>query len=357
MKKLICLAGILLSSHLFAASNTVQTNKEPWVNVLTWWGYLDDPRIKQEVQNQCHVNLSYDEYYTNEQFLNMYNKQHQNYDILIFSNLLYGGMEGKIADNQSNLWQVSNNYYPYFKQYYLSHGYAHNVVFFTHAMMGFLYNPNVIQIAPDQNIFNIFKNAGDNYVILVDDPAEARNLLSLGYRTSGQEWPPSTYDKQGMANLTYDNLIRVTQNSKVFITNDFNQIYKLPNFAFSFMWSGDALLSVQQSGKPYKFVLHPNLSYVCTDLLAQIKETPAASCVANVLTGQKVMGVVEQSSYYFTPYFVNTVNTPDFNRLYQQTKQILPKLSWIQPLTLSQFNQYDKQWEQVKIDLNAQKTD
>ena len=347
------LAVPLVFCNQLQAAN--KPNNEPWVNVLTWWGYLDDPRIKQEVQDQCHVNLSYDEYYTNEQFLSMFNKYKQNYDILIFSNLLYNGMQSKIADNNSDLWQVSNDYYPYFKQYYQSHDYDHNVVFFTHSMMGFLYNPDLIHIDPSQNIFEIFKDAGSNYVILVDDPAEVHNLLNLGYQTSGQNWPSSIYGSDGMLKLNYDNLKRVTQNSNVYITNDFNKIYTLNNFAFSFMWSGDALLSVDQSNKPYKFSLHPDLSYVCTDLLAQIKETPAASCVAHVLAGQKVMGIVENSSYYFSPYFQNNVNTPDFNALYAETKAILPKLSWIQPMTIEQFNDYDKEWEQVKLDLDNAK--
>lgn len=347
--------SVTLCSNVFAASTALgqkpDINPKDYVNVLTWWGYLDDPRISQEVKNQCGVNLSYDEYYTNEEFANIFAKQKNHYDLIIFSNLMYGSVKEQVANNNSDLYKVADNYYPYFKNYYFSHGYPHNVVFFTHAMMGFMYNPEVMNVTPNENIFDIFKSIGNNYVVIVDDPAEVRNLLTLGYNTSGQKWPADIYDQDGMVKLNYQNFSRITQNSNVFVTNDFNQIYKLPNFAMSFMWSGDALLFIQQSNKPYKFMLDPKLSYVCTDLLAELKPSPQASCVAHVLESPKVMSIVENESYYFSPYFQDTVNDPNFHAIYQETKQMLPGLSWIQPVP--NFKKYDQQWEAVKLKINA----
>ncbi len=321
-----------------------------YVNVLSWWGYLDDPRIAEAVKDQCGVNLSVDEYYTNEEFSEIFKKHQDRYDVIVFSNLMYKSIENKIADNNSTLSDVAKGYYPYFRDYYFQHNYPKNVVFFSHALMGFMYNPAVMQITPGEDIFDIFKSAKNNYVVVVDDPAEIRSLLTLGYKTSGQVWPKNTYDSEGMVELNYNNFKRVSQNTNIFTTNDYNQIYKLNNFAMSFMWSGDSILYIQQSHKPYKFILDPKLSYICTDLLAQIKNSQPASCVAHVLESPKVMAYVENSTYYFSPYFQDSVDDPRFHALYGQTAKMLPKLSWIEPV--SDFPQYDQEWEALKIKLN-----
>lgn len=351
MLKIYFVLSLIIVST-FAQCYGLALNNEKSVNVLSWWGYLDDPRISNAIESQCHVKLSYDEYYTNEEFEKIFNEKKDNYDIIIFSNLIYGSVRNKIENNNSTLFKVAENYYPYFKNYYFTHNYPHNVVFFTHAITGFMYNPSVISINSNQSIFDIFNNAKNNYVILIDDPAEVENLLSLGYLTSGQTWPKEIYTSKNKVKLNYDNLHKITQNSNVFVTNDFNQIYKLNNFAFSFMWSGDSLLAIQQSKKPYKFVLNSKLSFICTDLLAQLKETPQARCVARVLEQPNVMKYVQDSSYYFTPYFQNTTDSSLYHKLYRETKQLLPSLSWIQPA--QNFDSLADEWKRIKLQLNEQ---
>lgn len=336
LKKMIF--GLSLLGYICSGWSLISKNKQ--INVLSFWGYLDNPNIKTSIENKCKVRFSNDAYYTNEEFLNIFNKKADNYDIIIFSNLAYGSIKDKIANNRSSLWKVSNDYYPYFKQYYLTHRYPHNIVFFTHALMGFMYNPEKINISSTQNIFEIFKNAGSNDVILIDDPAEVNNLLKLGYKNSDKF-------KYNFSDLEYSKLKLVTQQSKLFITNDFNQIYTKQNFAFAFLWSGDALLYIKNSKKSYQFTLHPSLSFVCTDLLAQLKETSEAKCVAEMLETPEIMSYVQSSTYYFTPYFQNNVDNPQFSRLYGQTKEILPKLMWIQPL--ANFSQYVSKWENIKL--------
>lgn len=312
------------------------------INVLAFWGYLDNPNIKKSIESTCKVQFSHDSYYTNEEFLETFNNHSSDYDVIIFSNLAYGNIKNKIADNQTDLWKVSLNYYPYFKKYYLEHHYPHNVVFFTHALMGFMYNPNIINILPNQNIFEIFKNAGNNDVVLVDDPAEINNLLTLGDKTS-----KNFSNKNSNIKINYTNLKKVTQNSKLFITSDFNQIYINESFAFAFLWSGDSLLYINRSNKPYKFVLNRSLSFICTDLLAQIKQTPQAKCVARMLGTPEIMQYVQESTYYFTPYFQNNIDNLQFKELYTETKKMLPYLTWIQPV--SDFSEYNIQWNKIKI--------
>jgi hypothetical protein len=335
------LFGIFLLGYVtLSVSLNIKTNKS--VNVLSFWGYLDDSRIKNTIESKCKVKFSNDTYYTNEEFLNIFNKSSDSYDIIIFSNLTYGSIKNKIVNNDSKLWKVSYNYHPYFKNYYFSHQYPHNIVFFTHALMGFMYNPNKINISPNQNIYEIFRNAKNNDVILVDDPSEINNLLRLGFKHQ-------ISSNKKFSELDYDKLKNVTQHSKIFITNDFNQIYKKENFALAFLWSGDALLYIKNSKKPYKFVLNPYLSFICTDLLAQLRETPEAKCVAEALESPKIMQYVQDSTYYFSPYFINNSDNKNFSILYTQTKEILPKLTWIQPLP--NFTKYINKWDDIKLKL------
>lgn len=348
------LVFVILSISISYAGN-LRINTQNYVNVLSWWGYLDDPRIAKQVENQCGVKLSVDTYDTNEEFIKIYEKHRQRYDVIIFSNLAYGAIKNNLATNKSKLYEVAYNYYPYFKNYYFSHSYPQNVVFFTHAMMGFMYNPQILEIAQGQNIFDIFKNAGSNYALIVDDPAEVRNLLTLSYKTSEKSWSKDIYDNEGMAKLSPENFFDVIQKTHVFITNDFNQIYKLKNFALSFMWSGDALLYIKSSHKPYRFILDPKLSYVCTDLLAQIKFSPQANCVAKVLDSPTILSYVENSTYYFSPYFQDSVPDPSFHNLYEETKRLLPNLSWIEPV--KNFAKDNQEWEAIKLKLDEKHGD
>jgi spermidine/putrescine-binding protein len=71
------------------ASTNCFAEKERSVNVITWWGYLDSPEVAQEVKKQCHVNLSHDTYYTNNEFLRRVNTNKTRYDIIIFTQTIY----------------------------------------------------------------------------------------------------------------------------------------------------------------------------------------------------------------------------------------------------------------------------
>jgi hypothetical protein len=330
----------LLLITLGTLNATSYADSLPKVNATAFWGFLDNPKITQIIENKCNVKFSHDAYYTNSEFLNTFNKHKNDYDVMIFSNLIYGSVKNQLPKFNSDLWQASNNYYPYFKNYYLTHGYAHNVAFFTHAMVGFLYNPQVINITQDQSIFDIFKNAKDNYVVLVDDSGEIGNMLTEAYKDK--------YKSNKQTKLTYDNLKNLTQNSKTYITNDFNKIYNDPKFAFAYIWSGDALLLIKKSHKPYKFIMPLKATSICTDLIVQMKDTPQARCVANVLASPLLLKYFENDTYYFSPYFKNNIKDQSYATLYTQAKNSLPQYNMIPP-AYNFEDYYNAQWESVKL--------
>lgn len=72
---------------------------------------------------------------------------------MIFSNMVYGSIKNQLPNiESSNLWKSSTDYHPYFKDYYLTHNYTRKTAFFTHAIVGFMYNPELINIAPDEKM-------------------------------------------------------------------------------------------------------------------------------------------------------------------------------------------------------------
>lgn len=323
----------------------VNTPSKKTVNLTAFYGFLEDPKIKKAVEMQCNVNFSHDAYYTNADFLRDFYKHKDSYDVMIFSNMVYGTIKNQLPNiENSNLWKSSAEYYPYFKEYYVMHNYTHNTAFFTHAIVGFMYNPALIEIKPDEKMTDIFKSAKDNNVILVDDSGEIGNLLTIGYSDDDSV----KKNNDGSVSLTYKNLKRMTQDAKIHITSDFNKIYDSKNFAFSYIWSGDALLYIKKTGKPYKFVIPSNASSICTDLIVQMKDTPEASCVARVLQNQSTLEYFENYSYYFSPYFKNHIDDALYIALYEKTKKTLPQLRMIQPVENFE-REYNDNWNKIKL--------
>lgn len=342
MKIKIRLIFILIS--LFSLTSITYSNEnvkqKPTVNALAFFGFLDNPKISQVIEKKCGVNFSHDSYPTNAEFLNIFNSDKNNYDVIIFSNLIYGSIKNKLPVFPSNLWKVSNNYYPYFKKYYQSHNYTHNTAFFTHAMVGFMYNPSVIQINPKDKIFDIFKKAKDNDVILVDDSGEIGNMLTVAYNQK--------YNTNKQSKLTYKNLKELTQNAHVYITSEFNNVYDSKKFAFAYIWSGDALLYTKKTHKTFKFLMPKPATSICTDLLVQMKDTPQAKCVANALASPELLKYFENDSYYFSPYFKNNVNNMLYTDVYNQVKKNLNNYIMIEPVY--DFEKYyNQRWEKIKL--------
>lgn len=341
---------IWVLSLTFLNPVNADTAKMPTVNVLTWWGYLDNPEVSNIVRSTCHANISYDEYYSNAEFLRRFSNQKQNYDIIIFSNTIYNIIRNQIKLDNSSLWRQSDGYNKTIRAHYLSSKYPPNIVYFEHSLTGFLWNPELIHIASNDSIADIFHKADNNPVILVDDPVEAAKLLSMNASKDGS---PINI---GSSYFDLDNFKKLIQNSDVYITNqDDSSLIQEQKFAFAFYWSGDAILIMKQSQGKVHFFIHPKLSYVTTDLLAQLNNKPYVGCVASVLSSNKVLSIIQNKDYYFSPY-TNTsqITDPLYKKVYMQFITELPKLSWLQTVSSDEFSRLNNTWELIKIYLKKQ---
>lgn len=333
MKKLVLLIICLFSSPSTQSATAT-------VNILAWFGYLRVPALNKLIEDKCQATLSIDEYYSNEEFLRRWKNARDDYDVIIFANLLYEGIKDNIELFDADLSEVTKLYYPAIKTHYDAGHYPKNIVYFSHSLMGFLWNPKVINLSENDDMFSVFKKAANNRVILIDDPVEVRNMIGLA---KGQK----------EAALNQVNLKQLVQSSKVTLTNDYNKIYENPHFAFSYLWSGEAVINANKAGKPYQFLLHPKTSFICTDLLAQVKYNRAATCVSKVLASQQAMTLLQNANYYFSPYGTSgEAKDAMFKDIYQKAFKNLAKFTWIAPVSLEQFKQLEQDWKTLKLTIS-----
>ena len=324
----------------------------PTVNILTWWGYLDYPEIRQIIENKCQANISYDNYYSNTEFTRRWNTQEENYDIIIFSDTIYNSVKSEIARKDSDLWKLSNDYNPIIKKHYHDEKMPSNVVYFIHSLTVFLWNPALVQLNESDTIFSIFKKADNNIVVIIDDPIEAANLIGHGL----DENKSNSYTLTKNPHYTYltkENFMKIADRTKVYITNDYSQIYLKPTFAFSFTWSGEAMVDLSKSGKNYNFLIHPKLSYISSDLLAVLNNKPASLCVAKTLASKEVMSVLQNKDFYFSPYAdTRGIENETFKSMYQEFIKKLPTLAWVKPVSDEDFRKLSTTWKLIKLNYN-----
>lgn len=344
---------LLIFSFVFVTSNAVAIEKSKTiVNILTWWGYIDDKKIEQQIENECHVKISYDEYYSSNEFLRRWSNQKNNYDVIIFSNTLYKLLKNDIKIKQSSLRKQSEHYNNIIKNHYRASHYLPNVVYFLHSLSGFLWNPDVVTLNSKDTLESIFNKTKTNTVVLLDDSIEASMLVSLNNAHDSLTKPKSPLANVQSNSLSIDAFNKLTKNNTVYITNDYSRIYLKSDFAFSYAWSGEAINDLKGSGKNYKFLVHPHLSYVSTDLLAELNTKPEVHCVAKMLSSRSTLSQLQNKTFYFSPYANREeVTDPFFKSIYSTFLNGLPSYAWIEPLEPQEINDISRTWELIKINI------
>lgn len=357
-KKLYALFFLFLFcvTSAFAAHNAGTQKKDwPTVNIFQWWGYISstDPYVKK-IENECHAKISYDQYYSNNQFLRrMHNPMYQ-YDIIIFSDTIYKAIEKQIANNSSRLYKLSEGYYPLIKEHYAKSGLAHNVVYFVQSLSGFLYNPKNIQLSPSDDIYDMFRKAKGKTVVMLDDPVEAEFMLSLGTREAKHPYAKLN-QSLSLVPLTVKNFKALYQGTNFIVTNLPEKIITKPDFAFAFQWSGDAIEMLKENNGNLKFFVHPRLSYVSSDLLAALNEKPSTVCVAEKLGSQWFLDHEQNLTDYFSPYGSSkTIKSPYLKKLQASYIKNLPTLPWIISVDASQFRKLSTEWDWIKLKIMEQ---
>lgn len=321
-------------------------NKKEVINILTWWEYLDD-KIVDTAEKKCNVKISYDEYYNNDEFIRRWSAGKEDYQVIIFSQTIYNIVKDKLPRIKNSKLNNNIKYYnPVIRNHYLQKNYPENVAYFTHSLTGFLWNPENIYISSNDSIDSIFKKAKNNNVVIIDDPEEFKKLIGVNLASNRSKFPQNNA-------LTIESFKKITNNSNVYITNNYYNIYLQPRFAFSFSWSGEALLALMNSGRDYQFLIHPKLSYISTDLISQTFNSTGSQCVASYLSSKEIMEVLQEKNFYFSPYANYSKNKNiKFKKIYKEFASNLKNLSWIDASDQKNYYGRNKSWQLIKISLN-----
>jgi hypothetical protein len=342
LKKNISVLGIIFL--VFFSFNRLIAQE---VNILTWWGYIDNtsPEI-QKINEKCHVTISYDEYYSNNTFVERMHESPDNYDIVIFSKTILNEVQQTISNDASNLYTLTTSYLPQFYQNYLSDGLPQNIVYFSLSLTGFLYNPNVVTINKKDSIQTILDKVQDNLVVIIDDAVEA-NVLDT--KLSQPNIPQKENTAANSSISAWEHFNNVFKNKHVFITNNPDNIITHGDFAVGFLWSGDAIREISEINSQLKFFVHPQLSYISADLLATLNENPLTRCVAGELAGKEFLNTLQEKTYYFSPYSTGTTtHNPQFKKLYNDMYEQIDTLPWLAPISKDKFNDIKQNWEFIK---------
>lgn len=321
-KKLIVISSIFISSTSFS--------KEKSVNVVTWWGYLDANIIKT-IEKKCNVSVTVDEYYSTDEFLRRFQKQ--KYSVVIFPSVVYNLISNKLVKSSDFINDININYNTNVLYSFNKHLYASKTGIFALSYTGFLYNPKQIKISSEDEIKDIFLKSKDKIVSVLDEPFEALKLISY----SGV-----SFNK----NDVIRDYKRLIGDSKIYITNDTLKLVKDENFAFSYIWAGAAYKRISEFNH-LKFLIHPKLSYISSDLIGMTNKDNDTICVAKSLAGKELLRLILSKTNYFSPYGFSDQKT-FLSEEYKNFFTDFKKYSWIKEPKKDEYYNLINLWEIVK---------
>lgn len=263
------------------------------VNIISWWGYFSQDIIKV-LENKCNTKISVDIYYSNSEFLRKMRKY--KYSVAVFGNSSYDMIEKQIDASGKHFNNITNLYHKNVLKKFKNQKYYKNTAIFNMATAGFLFNADLMDIHEELTMNEIFDNAKDAKIILIDDPFETLKLISQGKNVSDLEFNESHFEQ----------FLGLIKNKKVFITNDNIQYIKYKDFGFSLTWNGIAIKRILENPSlNLKFALHPTVSYIAYELVAPLNNNKNAICVAQAIASQEIIDMVINKTYYYSPFGIS----------------------------------------------------
>lgn len=344
---LFLITALLQVMCTFVPCTGYATTAKPTINILAWWGYLDDPDLIARTEKACNVKISHDDYYSNDEFLRRWRGSEDNYDILIFTESIYNSAAPHLPIVNTTLWQEANDYNPIIKSHYFSKKFPHNVVYYAQALTGFLWNKSLVTIKQNDSLQQVFSKSRGHTIALIDDPLEIKILLDTKNNHSSLSADNSIH--------AFDNIESLLDNTNIIPINNYRQLSDHKDLAVIFTWSGEAIRDVINNSNAWEFTINQNLSQISSDLLAQTTNSPAAFCVAQHLTSKSEMNFMQNKEFYFSPYADNSrVTNENFRKLYAQFLQVLPRIKWLSTMDGENLNKLNTAWAITKIRLTRE---
>lgn len=322
---------IFLFYFVVNAQSIYATSSNKTVNILTWWGYLDKPWVEPYIRQKCNANISFDEYYTNDEFLRRYNEEYSSYDIIIYADTIYNLVISKVKNTGIDISSVTKDYLPYIKKNYENIKYPSNTVYFFHAVSGFLWNSNIINIEKRDNIETILNKSHNNIIVMIDDPIETRLLIQ---------------------HFNKNNLINSLNSKNLFISNDLNPFFNNKHLAIAYVWSGEAHHDLIRSTIKYKFLIHPKYSFFSSDLITVLNKHPSSICVIKTLSSKDFLNRLQNDTYYISPYGeINTIKNEKIKEIYKSVVENISTIQWVKPLSKDKYYEINQTWNYLKLSI------
>ncbi len=309
---------LFMSLSLPFTANTSPSN----INILSWWGYINTKQIKDLAQKKCGVGISIDEYYSSSEMIRRFEKNTSKYDLLIFANTTYSMIKDKVPSITVKGSQIVDQYLLPIRAIYNKKNYPSNIRFFMHAFTGFLVNSKNSNFNQSSKLSEIFKLGTDTTLVLIDDPIEIQMLLSR-------------------ANLKLSELIELSKKQKLLISNNIDRVSQTDKFGIAYVWSGAAIDNIKSSNS-LKFLVHPKLSHITSDLIALMSKKKEGKCVFDVLTSKEVLNLIAEETKYF-PSFGLPLNFSNYSSLPD-----LSKIKWIDSPSREEIHTLNREWKRVK---------
>ena len=303
-------------------------NKLYSVNIFSWWGYLDK-NIITKLESQCNTKVYFDEYYSTDEFLRRFYKD--NYSIVIFSSVVYDFIKDRLNNSGMSLVKNKTKYNNEILNLFNIQKFSNNVGIFAISSAGILYNPDNIIIKKGDDLKTIFSKANNKMISIIDDPIEALMLIND---------LENKHDSDNQIN-EFKNLVSGTY---PIITNDITKLVYDKNFAFAYVWMGEAYSRIIESKNKLKFILHPKTSYYSVDLIASIKKDSDTECVVKALSSKEILDPLLAKHYYQSPYGKN-INIKFENR--EQNENF--KLKWVSRPSKDEYQKKSNLWQRIKI--------
>ncbi len=341
-----CYFFVVFLSLLANSAEAVKMPSHP-VNILTWWGYIDNHSVEiKRIESLCHAHLSHDDYTANDEFVDRLVQHNSHYDIAIFSDTIFTTVKENVTLYSSELHRLTRHYPKPLQRHYRESHFPPNIAFFTLSMTGFLYNPAMVDINSTDSLKAIFDKATQHLIVILDDLVES--YIFLNHIIDNNLFDPGDITKPHY--FTWKKLKALFKNKYLFIANRPHQIIKQRDFSWAYLWSGEAIDIINSENPKFKFFVHPTLSYLSADLIAALNQNKTTTCVAKALASQQFLNQLQRSTYYFSPYLPkNTIENPIFQAIYTHYLLNPTHWHWVPTIPAEDYPTIKSHWRYIKF--------
>ena len=336
MRFSLSLIMLLISAQAFA---------RPAVNILSWWDYINSKKLIKLVEDKCNVDVSIDEFYSNDEFSRRVRKS--NYDVIVHSEAAYSSVKDLIEGGSSGFAKEHvEQYHPLIKKRHKDSGFTYNSAYLAMYLTVLLWDKDKVSIETKDDIESILYKSREKCVVLTDDQYEISHIFKS--LTGSEKWTIPRYES----------VSRYFYRTKFIASNLISSLVRHKDFAVAYTWSGSALgAQYKNQNKNLKIMVHPQLSHASADMISVVNNKKTSSCVARVLSSKKAVETIQTTlSHYFSPYgkIGNRRVTSTYRRIEADFFDRFANSRWLPEFSKESASSLNHNWQRVKVELGVQ---